>query len=204
MQSREERDTGFPRPVSTVYPAADCRTFKPLQFDMNKERMLPHPSALHSINMPSRVPVISPFLIDSLLKSDLASDRLPPHKHNDSSSDDSTLIKKIKITTPTSIQTPILPTDQVLTHYLLPNTIPLTALYPAHILPSIQQIATTSSTQNAVDQKTNPLDLAIPMCYTSSALSRAGIQLVSVDPNTGGYYAIHQGSLVNGNLINDS
>ena len=204
MQSREERDTTFPRPVSTVYPAADYCTFKPLQFDLNKERILSHPSALHSINVQPRASAISPFLIDSLLKSDLASDRLPPHKHNITSSDDATQIKKIKITTPTTIHTPILPTDQVLTHYLLPNTIPLTALYPAHILPSIQQTATTSLTQNVADQKTNSLDLAIPMCYTSAALSRAGIQIVSVDPNTGGYYAIHQGSLVNGNLINDS
>ena len=170
---------------------------------MNKERILPHPSALHSINVQPRVPAISPFLIDSLLKSDLSSDRLSPHKHINTSSDDATQFKKIKIAAPTTIQTPILPTDQVLTHYLIPNTIPLTALYPAHIFPSIQQTAATAIAQNATDQKTNSLDLAIPMCYTSAALARAGIQLVSIDPNTGGYYAIHQGSLVNRNFNND-
>ncbi|KAI6654677.1 high mobility group (HMG)-box containing transcription factor [Oopsacas minuta] len=198
-QVEDEGGTSLYRPRSTIYPDSEYSdytsvNFKPVSFDLNKERKLPHPSSLHSINLQPRVSGISPFLIESLLKSpDLQS----THKLNNAPYDDVTPLKKRKIT-------PILPTDQLLPHYIVPNAIStLPSLYAPQLLPGIQQTLSNSSTPSIPDQQPNMLGFVLPMYNTNAALSSARIQFLATDPNTG-YYTIHQGPLLNGKLISDS
>ena len=192
------------RPKSSMFPSINYTdqnflpfTFKPLCFDPNKERRLLHPSSLHSVNMQSQLPGVSPFLSDSLTKSQ----DISPSKYNQTFSDDLMPMKKMKITTPI----PGLPSEQLFQHYLIPNVVStLPTLFQSQLHPGIHQtISAVSPSHYLSDQRANLLGMAIPMYHTGAGLSGTGIQFVSTDPNSH-YYTIQQGSLLNGKLINDS
>ena len=208
----QEENESLLRPKSSMFPNANYTdqnflpfTFKPLSFDLNKERRLPHPSSLHTINIQSQLQGVSPFVIENLIKNpDTSPSLLASLKYNQTS-DDLMPLKKMKITSPLADRASTAPTEQLLQHYLVPNVMSaLPALFQPHLHPGIRHTFSAGTPSHYLsDQRSNLLGMAIPMYHTGASLSGTGIQFVSADPKSH-YYNIQQGSLLNGKLISDS